>query len=118
MSITHAVGHQVAAALLATLFVGALRNARRKGLDLAVQARYANAALHEHAAAGQFVTGQLVGIDLRAGTAVIVNAGHPVPLRLRNGRAEEVPLAVDPRSASCRTGSSPCSGSPSNRATG
>ncbi len=42
MSITDAVGHQVAAALLATLLVGGLRNGRRKGLDLAEQARYAN----------------------------------------------------------------------------
>ena len=96
VSITDAVGHQVPAALLATLFVGALRNARRKGLDLAAQARFANAALDEHAAAGQFVTGQLVAIDLRTGTGVIVNAGHPFPLRLRNGRVEQVTLSIDP----------------------
>ena len=39
VSISDAVGHQVEAALLATLLVGSLRNARRKGLDLAEQAR-------------------------------------------------------------------------------
>jgi hypothetical protein len=38
VSITDAVGHEVEAALQATLLVGALRNARHKGLDLAAQA--------------------------------------------------------------------------------
>jgi len=94
ISITDAVGHQVPAALLATLFVGALRNARRKGAELLDQAGSANEALVEHAAAGQFVTGQLVRFDLETGEAAIVNAGHPFPLRLRAGRVEEVELAV------------------------
>jgi serine phosphatase RsbU (regulator of sigma subunit) len=96
VSITDAVGHQVSAALLATLLVGGLRNGRRKGLDVAEQARYANDALAENAAPGQFVTGQLMRVDLRTGTAGIVNAGHPLPLRLRDGRVEEIELRVDP----------------------
>src|SRR5215218_4768725 len=96
LSITDAVGHQVSAALVATLLVGALHNARRKGLDLAGQARYANDALAEHAAAGQFVTGQLMQVDLKAETAVIINAGHTLPLRLRNGHVEEVDLVIEP----------------------
>ncbi|SFP57357.1 Serine phosphatase RsbU, regulator of sigma subunit [Geodermatophilus dictyosporus] len=96
LSITDAVGHEVQAALLATLLVGALRNARRRGLDLAAQARYANDAITGHAAAGQFVTGQLVRVDLSAGTAAIVNAGHPLPLLLRGGRVRELDLDVAP----------------------
>jgi len=96
LSITDAVGHQVAAALVATLLVGALRNGRRKGLDLAGQARYANEALLANAEAGQFVTGQLLQIDLRTGTALIVNAGHTLPLRLRGGRVEEIQLLIEP----------------------
>jgi serine phosphatase RsbU (regulator of sigma subunit) len=96
MSITDAVGHQVAAALLATLLVGGLRNGRRKGLDLAEQARYANDCLAENAAPGQFVTGQLMRVDLMTGTAGIVNAGHPLPLRLRDGKVEEINLRVEP----------------------
>lgn len=96
LSITDAVGHQVAAALLATLLVGGLRNGRRRGLDLADQAAYANTCLTENAAHGQFVTGQLMRLDLRTGTADVVNAGHVLPLRLRAGRVEEIPLAVDP----------------------
>ena len=87
VSITDAVGHEIEAALLATLFVGGLRNARRKGLDLGAQARYANDALAEHAPAGRFVTGQLVQIDLST---------HPFPLRLRNGRVAEIGLRIEP----------------------
>jgi serine phosphatase RsbU (regulator of sigma subunit) len=94
-SISDAVGHAVRAALLATLLVGSLRNGRRRGLDLAGQARYANDALAENSASGQFVTGQLLRVDLHTGSAQIINAGHPSPLRLRNGRVEEVKLAVE-----------------------
>ena len=95
VSITDAVGHQVEAALLATLLVGALRNARRRGMDLAAQARSANDALAENSGAGQFVTGQLLRVDLDRGIAAIVNAGHPFPLRLRNGRVEELELRIE-----------------------
>jgi serine phosphatase RsbU (regulator of sigma subunit) len=96
VSITDAVGHEVEASLLATLLVGALRNARRTGLDLDAQARYANDALTDNASVGQFVTGQLVRVDLSAGTAAIVNAGHPFPLRVRDGRVREIDLEIEP----------------------
>jgi serine phosphatase RsbU (regulator of sigma subunit) len=95
LSITDAVGHQVAASLLATLLVGSLRNGRRRGLDLGEQARYANDCLAENTEHGQFVTGQLLTVDLRTGAAHIVNAGHTLPLRLRDGKVEEVALAVE-----------------------
>jgi serine phosphatase RsbU (regulator of sigma subunit) len=65
-------------------------------MDLAEQAAYANESLAANAAAGQFVTGQLLQVDLRSGTALIVNAGHTLPLRLRDGRVEEVELAIEP----------------------
>ena len=96
LSITDAVGHTVEAAVLATVLVGALRNARRAGVDAVEQARRANAALADFAGQGEFVTGQVVRIDLAAGTALIVNAGHPPPLRLRAGRVEHVALPADP----------------------
>jgi serine phosphatase RsbU (regulator of sigma subunit) len=96
LSISDAVGHEVSAALLATLLVGGLRNGRRRGLDLAAQTRFANDALAEDAPRGEFVTGQVARIELDTGAATIVNAGHPWPLRLRDGRVEEIALAVDP----------------------
>ncbi|MBW0090203.1 serine/threonine-protein phosphatase [Pseudonocardia sp. KRD-184] len=95
LSITDAAGHDVAAALLATLLVGSLRNGRRGGLTLLEQACGANDALAAHSTVGQFVTGQLVRIDLHSRSATIVNASHPFPLRLRGGRVEEIELDID-----------------------
>lgn len=96
LSMTDAMGHEVEAAVLATVLVGALRNARRAGAGLAEQAGDANADLVRFAQQGGFVTGQLVRVDLRSQTAIIVNAGHPPPLRFRDGHAERVPLTADP----------------------
>jgi serine phosphatase RsbU (regulator of sigma subunit) len=95
LSITDAMGHTVQAAVLATVLVGALRNARRAGVGLAEQAQRANAALCEFVGRGEFVTGQVARIDLNAATATIVNAGHPPPLRLRDGHVEAVSLPPD-----------------------
>lgn len=96
LSMSDARGHAVGAAILATLLVGALRNARRAGVGLAEQARLANAGLGEHVGWTDFVTAQVVRIDLRSATATIVNAGHEPPLRLRDGRVEAVELRADP----------------------
>jgi serine phosphatase RsbU (regulator of sigma subunit) len=95
VSITDAVGHEVGAALLATLLIGSLRNERRAGRSLGEQVDRANAALIAHAAHGQFVTGQVLRVDLGSGRAQVVNAGHPFPLRLRAGRVEDVALEID-----------------------
>ena len=95
LSMTDAMGHTMDAALLATVLVGGLRNARRRGVGLAEQARLANDALAEQADESQFVTGLLVRIDLPRATAGIVNAGHPPPLRLRAGRVDQVLLEAD-----------------------
>jgi serine phosphatase RsbU (regulator of sigma subunit) len=95
LSMTDAMGHTMDAALLATVLVGGLRNARRRGVELAEQARLANDALAEQAREGQFVTGLVVRIALASRTASIVNAGHPPPLRLRAGQVEQVRLEPD-----------------------
>jgi serine phosphatase RsbU (regulator of sigma subunit) len=96
VSMTDAMGHTMDAALLATVLVGGLRNARRRGVDLAEQARLANDALAEQAGESQFVTGLLVRIDLTRATAGIVNAGHPPPLRIRAGEVDQIQLEADP----------------------
>jgi serine phosphatase RsbU (regulator of sigma subunit) len=96
LSMTDAMGHTMDAALLATVLVGGLRNARRRGVELAEQARLANDALAEQSGESQFVTGLLVRIDLTRATAEIVNAGHPPPLRIRDGRVDQLRLEADP----------------------
>ena len=90
---TDAMGHTLNAAVLATVLVGALRNGRRRGVDLAEQTRLANEALCGFSEEGDFVTGQVVRIDHASGIARIVNAGHPSPILIRDGHAEEVDLA-------------------------
>jgi len=96
LSMTDARGHSVDAAILATLLVGALRNARRAGVGLAEQAHQANTGLGEQVSWSDFVTGQVARIDLRSGTATIVNAGHQPPLLLRDGRVQWIDLLADP----------------------
>ncbi len=96
LSMSDARGHAVGASILATLLVGALRNARRAGVGLEEQARLANQGLGDYVRWQDFVTAQLARIDLDSGTATIVNAGHEPPLRLRDGRVEAIELLADP----------------------
>ncbi|MCF3961946.1 PP2C family protein-serine/threonine phosphatase [Streptomyces fuscigenes] len=94
LSVTDAMGHDVAAALLATLAVGALRRARRAGDSLPEQARQADEAVRQHGAEG-YVTGQLLRISLLDGRTEFVNAGHPWPLRMRDGAVEQIVPDID-----------------------
>ena len=103
LSMSDAMGHTLDAALLATVLVGALRNSRRQAVTLGEQARLADEGLRRYAQDEQFVTGQIVRVDLLSGVACIVNAGHPPPIRIRDGHAEVIPLHADPPFASART---------------
>ncbi|MFF0117528.1 PP2C family protein-serine/threonine phosphatase [Streptomyces prasinus] len=94
LSVTDAMGHDVEAALLATLAVSALRRTRRAGADLAEQAHQADQAMREHGHKG-YVTGQLLRISLLDGRTEFINAGHPWPLRMRNGQVREITPKVD-----------------------
>lgn len=93
LSVTDPMGHDLHSALLATILVGALRNARREHADLAEQAHRADQALAEYGMG--HATGQLLRVGLHDGRAHLVNAGHPWPLRMRDGQVEEIPCAVD-----------------------
>uniref|UniRef100_A0AAU3I566 Serine/threonine-protein phosphatase n=1 Tax=Streptomyces sp. NBC_01393 TaxID=2903851 RepID=A0AAU3I566_9ACTN len=97
LSVTDAMGHDVDAALLATLLVGALRRARRAGAGLAEQgdqADQADQAVREHGRHG-YVTGQLLRISLLDGTTEFINAGHPWSLRMRDGQVREITPKID-----------------------
>jgi Stage II sporulation protein E (SpoIIE) len=95
VSITDAVGHDVHAAMLATLLVGSLRNGRRREQGLLEQAAAANDALAAYSGPGDFVTGQLVRINRHSARMSIVNAGHPFPYRVHEGVVDRVELAID-----------------------
>ncbi|MFI8193347.1 PP2C family protein-serine/threonine phosphatase [Streptomyces sp. NPDC085946] len=93
LSLTDAMGHDTASALLATLTVNALRGARRAGCGILDQAYAAHRAVSGHARG--MTTGQLLRVQLDTGACELVNAGHPWPLRLRGTRVEELALKVN-----------------------
>lgn len=95
LSMTDAMGHALESAILATVLVGSLRNGRRAGLDLADQAEGASVELATHFHRCEYVTGLLARIDLRSGTAAVINAGHPPPLRVRDGHVGYIDLKPD-----------------------
>ncbi|HET6563592.1 MAG TPA: PP2C family protein-serine/threonine phosphatase [Marmoricola sp.] len=95
VSMSDAMGHGVAAALTATLCVGALRGARRRGRSLVLQASDANTAILEHGADSRlddFVTGLVGRMDLRSGVMSLLNAGHVPPYLSRGGEVAAVSL--------------------------
>ncbi|USQ85632.1 serine/threonine-protein phosphatase [Streptomyces phaeoluteigriseus] len=93
VSVTDPMGHDIDAALAATVLVSALRGARRAGAGLAEQAHRADQALIDHSRG--HATGQLLRINLRTGQAQLVNAGHPWPWRMRDGTVEVITCEVD-----------------------
>lgn len=96
LSLTDAMGHGVASALIATLCVGSLRNTRRQGSTLSDQAAAANTALLDQGLEHEpiFATGLLGRVDLHTGTLSLVNAGHAPPYLMR--REEVFSVALTP----------------------
>lgn len=98
LSITDAMGHGVASALLATLCVGSLRNTRRQGASLIEQVAAANAALLEHHVTSAndvgFATGLVGRLDLRRAVLSVVNAGHVAPFLAREHKVAPLALPV------------------------
>jgi serine phosphatase RsbU (regulator of sigma subunit) len=98
LSLTDAMGHGVHAALTASMCLGGLRGARRRGMSLLEQVTDANQALAEHAvrrAGDEFVTGLIGRVELRTGSLDIVNAGHVPPYLLRDSKLIPLDLSVD-----------------------
>lgn len=90
-----AMGHGLGATLLATLAVGAYRNARRTRTDLARTYSAVDQAIAAHYRREQFVTGLLLDLDVATGALSWISAGHLPPLLLRHDRQVK-PLAARP----------------------
>lgn len=80
------MGHGLGSAQLATIAIAAYRNARRSDLGLISTATAIDAALHEAFSGRTFTTAVLVDLDSDTGVLSWLNAGHPAPLLLRQGR--------------------------------
>jgi hypothetical protein len=90
-----AMGHGLAAARVSSLVVSAFRNARRRGENLEVQARFIDGAVRDLIDWGGFVTGQLLRVDVAdPSRTTLINAGHPPPILVR-GDESPVLLRAD-----------------------
>lgn len=98
LSLTDAMGHGVNAALTASMCLGGLRGARRRGRSLLEQASETNDALCEHAASragDDFAAGLIARVVLSTGSMEIVNAGHVAPYLLRDSSLTLLDLDID-----------------------
>lgn len=86
LAIIDAMGHGLAAAGLAAFALSAYRQARRDRKELEECVRAVDAAVAEQFGGEQFATAVVAELDVETGTLQWVNAGHPPPLLLRDGR--------------------------------
>jgi len=86
LAVFDAMGHGLEATLLATVSLGAYRNARRCGLDLVDTVRSIDRWLQAEFGPDRFVTAIVGELDLQTGVWRWVTAGHPPALLLRRGR--------------------------------
>jgi len=112
VAVIDAMGHGLGATLLATVAVGALRNARRTGLDLVDTVRSMDKWLTAQFGPETFVTAVVAELNISTGQYRWINAGHPAALILRNGQVvkefddginpplglhDEVPIVMEER---------------------
>ncbi|RNL87365.1 PP2C family protein-serine/threonine phosphatase [Halostreptopolyspora alba] len=87
LGIFDAMGHDLAAGLVATVAVATFRNGRRQGRDLTTIANTIDATIADQFDPPRFTTGILATLDTRSGWLSWVNLGHHPPLVLRQGRS-------------------------------
>ncbi len=97
LAIIDAVGHGMPSVLLAAVATNVLRNVRREGGDLTAAYVATGEELAEQFTRpmfSPFVTGQLGTLELDTGHLRWLNAGHPLPLLVRDGSfVGELPCA-------------------------
>lgn len=92
LAIFDAMGHGVPASVAAALAIGAYRNSRRRGDDLAATLRTVDQALSVEFVDERFVTALFTEFDPAAGRVAFLNAGHLQPLLLRGHRLVDLPV--------------------------
>lgn len=85
-AVIDAMGHGVEAATMATVAIGAYRHARRVFISLAEKYAFMDDAISRQFGPDRFVTAQLMHINVATGEMELVNAGHPAPLLIRDGK--------------------------------
>jgi serine phosphatase RsbU (regulator of sigma subunit) len=85
-------GDGLEAAVLTTVAVNAMRNARRSGANIVEQAELASDAVHARHGGASHVATLLLEVDLVGGGVEAVDAGSPRALIARDGDIRPVPL--------------------------
>lgn len=86
VAVIDAMGHGLDAATMATVAIGAYRHARRAFVSLAEKYAAMDDAISRQFGPDHFVTAQLMHVNIATGEMELVNAGHPAPLLIRDGR--------------------------------
>ena len=84
-AIIDAVGHGMASVLLSVAAINCWRNARREGASLGTAYSDTSDVIATQFGNSRFVTGQLGRLMLETGELTWLNAGHPLPLLVRDG---------------------------------
>ncbi|MFA3843319.1 PP2C family protein-serine/threonine phosphatase [Streptomyces aureus] len=85
LAVIDAMGHDLDAAAMATIVIGAYRHARRVFVSLAEKYAFMDRAISRQFGNDHFVTAQLMHLNIATGELELVNAGHPAPLLIREG---------------------------------
>ncbi|MBF6168532.1 serine/threonine-protein phosphatase [Streptomyces gardneri] len=81
-----AVGHDLRSGLITATALAAYRGARHAGRGLFEQARTMDEHISDQFGSTVFATAVLTELDLRSGRLRYINAGHPDPLLMREGK--------------------------------
>ncbi|WP_426574626.1 PP2C family protein-serine/threonine phosphatase [Aquihabitans sp. McL0605] len=84
-AIIDAVGHGISAVSIAVLALNALRNSRREMQGMEKAYLEAGALIRSQVGDGAFATAQIGSLELDTGELTWLNAGHPLPLLVRDG---------------------------------
>lgn len=92
LTVLNGMGEGVTAALLTSLAIQALRNARRAELELAGQASLADQAVFAQHRGAQHVAALMLELDLHTGEVTAIDAGSPLLMVLRKGEVQDLTL--------------------------
>ncbi len=90
VAILDALGHGLEAARIADLAVGAYRHGRRRNLDAVATYWMMDSLVATEFGDDKFATAQLATLSLSKGRLSWLNAGHPAPMVIRNGRRTDL----------------------------
>ena len=85
-AVIDAVGHGMSAVLMSVAAITALRNSRREGLSLEAAYHAAGQVIEQQFGHSNFVTAQTGLLAFDSGELTWLNAGHPLPLLVREGK--------------------------------